>query len=524
MANVNQKKSVLNGITVLGITGIICKLIGVLFRIPLAWLIGDEGLGIYQMVFPTYAMLLTISSAGLPVAISRMISYSLAENDPRNAHKTFKIALYVLAIIGLITTLLMVAGSNWLALRVGDEKTKLGFIAIAPSLLLVCVMSAFRGYTQGHSDMQPTAISQLVEQVGKVAFALPLAYLGARVDIGFAAAGALLGTSIAEFFALIYIYFKYKNTKKNFVPVNQDLTRPLLSSKAIIKRLASLAIPITLGACVIPFAGFVDSAMLVNRLRSIGFTLEQARSAFGLYSGLVITLINVPTALAVAISMSLVPAISSAMAVNNYDSIARQCNLGIRYAFIIGLPSSLGMSLLAKELLHFFYSSLGADNIQLAANLLEISSFTIVLFTVVQATSGILQGLNKSKIPMYTLAIGVVLKIIINYTLVGVPEVNIFGAPIASLICYTVSTIPNLYYVSKYGKVKFDFMNYIVRPGAATLTMGVVVYLLKMLLPFNRLTTIILLLVGVIVYVASAIVFKALNKNDLNMLKRGKRA
>ena len=176
---VSQKtKSLVGGISILGLAGLICKVVGVLYRIPLAAYIGGEGLGIYQKVFPAYNLLLTISSAGIPVAISRMVSHYVTCRDPRSACRIFRVAAWALTVLGLITTILLMALSGYLAEKTGTAAAKAGYMAIAPSLFLVCVMSAFRGYMQGHRNMLPTAVSQLIEQVGKVAVALPLAVIG----------------------------------------------------------------------------------------------------------------------------------------------------------------------------------------------------------------------------------------------------------------------------------------------------------------------------------------------------------
>lgn len=515
-----QKKSLLNGITILGITGLICKMLGVFYRIPLAWLVHEEGLGLYQLVFPSYAMLLTVSSAGIPVAISKMISYSLAENDVRTAKKTFKTALCMLIVIGFISMLIMFVGAEFLSYRVGNPKTKMGFIAIAPSLLLVCVMSAYRGYMQGLSDMKPTAISQLIEQIGKVLISLPLAYYGMRHSVSSAAALALSGISVAEFLALVYMYVKYKQVKPQLDTLAQDNSLPQWSNKDIAKKLLKMAIPITLGATVVPLAGFVDSAMLVNRLASQGMDIDTACRLYGLYSGLVITLINVPTALAVALSMSLVPAISASSSEKNTEKIQKNTKMGLRFAFLIGLPCSVGMSILAKELLYTFYSSLGEESLHIAARLLEVSSFTILTFTVVQATSGILQGMQKERIPMYTLVLGVAIKIVLNYIFVGNPHIHIYGAPYASLVCYCISVLPNIYYVNKYSQTKFDYATNIIRPGLACIGMAVVIMAFKTVLPFHRLSTIFMVVMGMFSFLGFGLLSKAITKEDIQMFKR----
>lgn len=517
------QKSIVGGMTVLGITGIICKLVGVLFSIPLTWLIGADGMALFQLVFPTYNLLLTISSAGLPVAISRMVSHCLAKDDPRNAKRVFRIALLMLTVLGLICTILMLVGNQFLANRVGEPQAAAGYVAIAPCLAMVCMLSAFRGFMQGQQNMVPTATSQIIEQVGKVFISLPLAYFGSKCGLAYGAAGALLGITIVEALALLYMVILYLRKRSSFEAIPQDNAAELYSSKTLASRLTRIAIPITISACIVPLAQFFDSTMLLNRMIASGLTREQARPIYGLFSGLVIRIINIPTALALAVAMSLVPAISAAKAVHDNQAIARQSDLGLRFAFLIGLPCSIGMSLLAKPIMAFFYAeTLSAEHLQIASELLTVSSLTVVLFTVVQATSSILQGLHKQRIPMYTLVLGVGCKIALNYTLVAIPGFNIHGAPIASLVCYGMSMLPNLYFVMKYGHMKFNWMGWIVRPGVATAAMGLAVFILRELLPLNRLCTLVEIAVGVAVYAGVALLVKAVTPEDFRAF-RGKR-
>ena len=516
-------KSIVAGMTVLGITGIICKLVGVLFSIPLTWLIGADGLGVFQAVFPTYNLLLTVSSAGLPVAVSRMVSHCLAKDDPRNAKQVFKIALSLLTALGCACTILMLAGSAMLAARVSQPEAQLGFQVIAPCVAIVCMLSAFRGFMQGQQNMMPTAISQLIEQCGKVFVSLPLAYWGARIDIAHGAAGALLGITIVEAAALIYMIALYFRKRSSFAAIPQLSEEGLISRNTLAKRLLFISIPITISACIVPLSQFVDSAMLVDRMMATGMTLEQARPVYGLFTGLVIRLINVPTALALAISMSLVPAISSARATEDYATVKRQSDLGLRFAFLIGLPCSIGMSLLSGPIISFFYrETLSAEHLRISSELLAVSSLTVVLFTVVQATTSILQGLHYQRIPMYTLIAGVACKIALNYILVGIPGIDIHGAPISSIVCYTVSMVPNLYFVLKYGRMRFNLSGWLIRPGIATLAMGLVVWGMRELLPVSRVITLAEIAVGVVVYIAVALAVKAVSLDDFRSLRRKK--
>ncbi len=473
-----KNKSLVGGISVLGIAGLICKIVGVLYRIPLANLIGGEGSAIYSQVFSAYNLLLTISSAGIPVAISRMVSHYLTQEDPQNAKRIFRVALVLLGIMGLVLTAVLVLISGQLAGWVGTPDARLGYIAIAPSVFLVCVMSAYRGFMQGRRHMTPTAVSQLIEQVGKVAVALPLAGIGmAQGGVAMGAAGAMLGTSIAEAVALGYMMIRHALVRKEVDKLPQLSAQPALDGKFIAKRLVYIAIPITLGACIVPLAGFIDSAMLVRIMTGIGMGDTEARIRFGLYSTMVLTLINVPTAIAMAMSTNLVPSVAAGMARGDKEYVARESGAGLRLSAVIGFPCSIGMCILAKPILYLLFSgSYTAAQLDLAASLLNISSLTIVLFTLVQATSGILQGIGKQRIPMYTLAAGVLCKIALNYTLVRVPGINIQGAPYASLLCYTVSMIPNIYYVCKHTGYRFDWAGVVLRPAAATAVMGAVVY------------------------------------------------
>ncbi|MEA5013321.1 MAG: polysaccharide biosynthesis protein [Candidatus Limiplasma sp.] len=523
-----KQKSIVGGMTVLTAVGLICKVMGALYNIPLAWIIGKTGLALYQLVFPTYNMLLTLSSAGIPVAISRMVSYSLAQDDPRNAKRIFRVAQNLLIVLGTVSTLLMVVFSPSLASRVGDPSTTWGFVAIAPSVGLVCAMSAFRGLMQGQQNMVPTAISQLIEQVGKVVIILPLAYVGMRMSVVHAAAFVLLGTTLSEAAALLYMGVVYRRNQKSFGLRPQNDALPRQSDRSLTRQLLNISVPVALGSLVIPLSSFIDSGMLLNRLMDSGMTLETARPLYGQYSAYVIALINVPTALSIAIAMSLVPAISSAMARGDEDWMRRQCAMGLRYAFLLGLPCSAGMSLLSSRLLSMIFPFDSAAELRTIADLLSLSSLTIILFTVVQSTEGILQGLRKQRVPMFTLIAGVVVKIVLNYILIGTPSINMFGAPLASIACYTVAMVPNLYFTYKYAKLKMDFMGTIGRPLLATAGMGLVIWLGNRFLPQGRLWTALLLLVAVAAYGVMALWTGAMTKDDLKpflgRLGRGKRA
>ena len=520
-------KTVAKSISVLGIAGILCKLIGVLFSIPLN-MISPEVATDFYIVYPTYTLLLTISSAGLPVAVSRMVAGFIARKDRNNARNTFVSALIMLLSIGCIFTLLMILTNGLLVNMVGVAETSAGFYAIAPCVMIVCVLSAFRGLVQGQQNMVPTAVSQLIEQVGKVILSLPLAYLGLKKSVAAGAAGALLGITLAEAAALLYMVIRHYIKKPQFEAFPQDPMAEPVSRSVLMKRLVFISIPITISACIIPFSQFIDSAMMIKRMIHAGLTMTEAHSSYGIFTSVVIRLINIPTALALAISMSLVPAISACRATNDLPAIQRETNTGMRYAFLIGFPCSVGMSILAKQIVYFFYGSVSRftpDKLRLAYELLTFSAMTVVLFTVVQATTSILQGLRKQRIPMYTMIAGVAVKILLNYILIGTPGIDIHGGPYASIACYSIVMIANIFFVCKYAAMPFRVKEWLLRPGLAAAVMGISVYILQKILPVHPLLTIVEVAAGILIYIAAAFAFKALTKDDLRSIlhRRGKK-
>ena len=523
----DKQRTLIGGISVLGIAGLICKVVGVLYRIPLANMIGGQGLGLYQQVMPAYNLLLAITSAGIPVAISRLVSHYVTLGEHGNARRVFHTALKLLIILGIITTILLFSLSRFIADKVGTPEGYLSYICISPSLFFVCIMSAYRGYMQGMRRMMPTAVSQLIEQVGKVAVALPFASLGfERGGWTMGSAGALLGTSLAECVAMLYMIIRCRFLKQP--PSSQP--EKAVSGRYLAKRIIMISIPITLGACIVPLASTIDSAMLKNLMVSTGIEADDATVRYGIYSGMVITMINVPTALAMAMSTNLVPSIASGITRNDPKYVMKETATGLRIASVVGFPCSIGMSLLSKPIIFLCYGDspkYSFDQLILGGNLLELSALTIILFTMVQATSGILQGAGRQKIPMLTLIAGVICKIVLNFILVRIPGINIYGAPVASLTCYTVSMIPNLYYSCKYTGYRFSVTDIILRPLLSAVLMGAAVWsvyhfifggdncLLVSGITARLLPVATAVAVGIAVYLISAILLKAIRNEDL---------
>jgi stage V sporulation protein B len=510
----NKAKSILGGITILGAAGIICKLIGMAFRVVISNQIGEEGIGLYQLVYPTYTLLLTLSSAGLPVAISRMVAEATTRGDEHEARRILRTAVAMLGGIGLVLTIVMMAGSGIIAGIVGAEGAKLGYLMIAPSILIVSVMSAYRGFMQGHGNMMPTGLSQLVEQLGKVALSLPLAWLGLKISITHAAAFALLGITLSEAAALIYMFVTV--SKHNRTVGAEKQTNTAERGSPLWLGMLKIALPITLGAAIVPLVGMIDTVMIKNRLVTAGFSDVEAVKLYGLQSGAVLSLLNVPTALAIAVAMSMVPAISAARARKDEQAMREHTAMSIRLSVLIGLPCALGMSLLSHGIVDLLYPNYAAASVDIAGRLLSIGAFTIPLFILVQATSGTLQGLGAQVIPMITLLFGAVVKAALNFTLVGTPSINIYGSPVASLACYAISTGINLFFVFRKTKLKFDWGAMLIRPIVAAIVMSAAVLAAARFIGTDSgVKTLVCVFIGIVAFIIAAPLTGAVNKDDL---------
>lgn len=519
----STKKTLINGVAILSFAGILSKVIGMLFRLPLGNLLQPAGYGIYMGVYPTYTVLLSISTAGIPVAISRLVSENVTLRRFRQARSVLRTSLILLACIGAVLTVVMIVMARPFAIRTGDERTTIGFIVLAPSILLVSIMSALRGYMQGRNNMVPTAISQIIEQVGKVLVALPLARLGMQDgNVIYGAAGALLGITISEACALVFMAIMYMRKHGAYTRELAADTMQPASSGTLARQLVRIAIPVTLGSMIVPLAGFIDSATIRVRLQMAGFSVEYANELYGMLTGHSLSLVNVPTALATAICLGLIPIIAAARVDNRMDDMRGASKLGLRLGSLLGFPCAAGMSLLSTEIIRLLYPAMTASHMEITGNILSISALTIFFFTQVQASTGVLQGAGYHKIPVYSLVIGVVIKIMLNMTLVAIPQINVYGAPVASIACYAVSMVINFVFIVRRVGMPFDWGDIIVRPLLATLGMSAAVIVAKIALDLtSRFQTVLTIGLAVVVYCVLIFAIGALRREDMELMPGG---
>ena len=520
-----KKETFLQGILVLVFSQILIKVLGLVQTLYLTNRkgFGDSGNAIYMGSYQIYALLLSISSIGIPNAISKLVSERIAIGDNSGAHKVFKVALLTFGIIGMIGTLLLFFGAGYISdmwLEIPESKVTL--MILAPGVFFVAISSVLRGYFSGRQQMKATANAQSFEQFWKTLLTIifvEIAVILTTTNTTYMAAAATLATSTAIVFSFIYLYRYYIKERKFISIKNENRVKTENKSiKEIVKTILWIAIPISLTAILSSLNKLVDSTTVVKMLKPI-LGEEVAKAKYGILSAKVDILTSLPLAFNVAFATALVPAISAANAKHDMDTINKRVSFSLLLSLIIGLPCTAGMFLYANEilLLLFPYASDGGM-------LLAISAFTIIFTILAQTINGILQGFGKVKTPVIALGIGVIAKIIANVLLMPIEGIYENGAAIGSVLCHLISFIIVYTVLIKTVKLNFSLFGLAIKPIIATTLMSVISYgiymAVRIILPI-RIATIIAIIVAVIVFVATLLILKVFSKEEIEMLPKG---
>lgn len=521
------KKSFLRGAAVLGIAGLLTQVLGAVFRIPLGNIIGTDGMAYYQTAYPVYIFLLVFSTNGAPAAISKMTSERIALGRYAEAHKVFKLSFIFMSIFGLICFSVLFFGAEAIVNALGNAGAYYAVVAIAPALLLVPIMSVFRGYFQGMQEMGPTAISQITEQSIRVFAGLSLAIILMPMGIELAAAGASAGGSIGPVFGVAIILVVYLVRKKKiFAAIAGDKTADIESAGSILKTLAIIAIPITIGVSIQPIMNLGDAIFVMNRLQdAAGFGYEGAKDLYGALTGFAAPVINIPMALALSMALSLVPAIAAANSAGDTQALKANVSLGLRTSMIIGVPCSFGLMIIAEPIMLLLFPLQADGAVTSSACLFYLAAGTIFL-CIAQTMAGILQGLNKLSAAVWGIVAGFAVKCVLTYFLTGMPELNVKGAAIATSIGYLTIAMINFLAVKRHTRIKFDFHLSVTKPIAAGIVMSVIVltvYYPVAALAGNSLAVILAIAVGACVYGICLIKLKAITALEIETLPKGKK-
>jgi len=508
-----NKGNFLKGALVLSIAGAISKILGAVYRIPLARLLGGEGMGLYQMAYPIYTTILALATAGVPVAISVLVSRKETQGYNGDSKRIFRVSLLMLFFFGIILTLLIMQIAHFLAGSVLHEpRAYYPILAVAPAIFFAGLMSVFRGYFQGQQWMMPTAVSQVIEQLFRVTAVLILAFLLFPRGLEYAAAGATFGAVVGGFVGLIVlIIFYWSYQKKNKA---ETLRFGPSSSFDLAGEIIRLAIPVSFGAVVLPLVQMLDAIIVPGRLMSIGYTTSQATSLYGQLSGMAAVLISLPTIFTIAISTSLVPAVSEALAEKDFLGLNSRLNYGLRAAMIISLPCAAGLYVLAVQICDLLYAA------PEAGIPLEVLAFSTIVLAAFQLSSAGLQGIGRPEIGMRNLLVTGGLKVVFNYSLTSIPMLNIQGAAIGTVMAFAFGSALNLYYLQRYTGIHYE-LGRLLKLVLVTIVMGISVKLSYGLVVgmglHSHLATLLAICVGVAIYGGLLLILKEI---DMEMVKR----
>ena len=514
-----KSQSFVEGALILMIANILVKVIGAVFKIPLNYLLGDEGMGYFGTSYTVYNWLFIIATAGMPVAISKMVAEAKAKGKNAEAHKIFTVSYRLLAIIGIVGFAFLFFGAEACASIMARPNAAKGIKALSPAILFVAIMSVYRGYFQGQQNMLPTAISEVCEALGKLVFGYGLAMLFISQGIEMAAAGAVFGVSAGGFLALASLAIIHFKNRKKILPCSKSDTCSK-SEFTILKNLVKIAIPITIGASVFSLTSIIDAAMIMRRLQNAaGFSYDVANSLWGAYTGKSITMFNLVPTLITAISISIVPTISSAFAIKDSRKVQETTSSSLKITILLTAPCAVGMSILAGPILQLIFHSTTAQST------LSILAYAIVFVSLVSLTNAILQATGHAVTPVIHMVAGGIVKIIVNYFLVGYPSINIAGAPIGTILCYFVILVLNLISIKKIMNIKYDFVSLVLKPVISVIVMAIVViavYNITSVLG-NTISTILAIAVGGICYFAVLFMIGTINEDNIKMLPKSEK-
>lgn len=524
----NAKKSdvslFFSGVLILTVANILVKAVGLVTKIALNRVVESVGAGYYSSAYEIYAYLYVISTAGLPVALSIMVSKSRASGRFNEAKKIFNIAMVVFLTIGFVFSTLMIVFSDGIASFIGSEETSLCIIAIAPTILFICLSSCMRGYFQGYQQMAPTAVSQFIEAVCKVGVGVALAIWAKSkgYDDFVVAAYTILGVTAGVFLGMVFLYIKklfFKEERYNElldVPLNTECRK----TKTLLKELFAIAIPITISSSVLSLTTIIDTLMVQNRLLASGIDPTTVKVLYGDYATLVISMFNLPTILLYPMVNALVPLISAARARKDRDGEERMRSFSVRFIMLLALPCALGLGVFSYPILDLLMFK--EDSVERAAPWLSIAAVSVVFLGIIAVTNAFLNTAGRQKLPIISMIAGASVKLISNYFLIG--SIGMYGAPISTVLCYLCAASLNIFFTMKYvGKLP-DLKNVFVFPLlSSTLAVGGAagVYLLLSRLILPEIATVIAILTAVIFYAFFIGRTGSVTKDEIEMLPNG---
>ena len=527
---------------------LLVKLIGAVYKIPLGNILSNEAFVDFNTAYNVYNLFLTIATAGLPVALSKMVSEANTLGRQNQVNRIFSVAFKTFLFMGTLSFIAMSIFARPLSVLMGDDSAVWCVLALSPSVLCVCVMAAFRGYYQGHSNMIPTAVSQVIESFGKLVFGLALAWLVFLFFPGaetyrqrMAAAGAILGVSIGSVIALIYIvshFFLERKARQGQTSSDQPD-----GGKTILARLLKLAIPITLGSAAISIVTLIDTKVVLTLLEKMYVDLPKlitpdaiaqqfkdggvrpelfmAQGLKGIYDKCM-AIYNLPAQLMVAITASVIPAVSACLARRDMKAASSTSESALRIGVIIAFPMGVGLFALGGPIVELLFP--GQMDPAIAGPVMSMLGLATIFVCIMSLCNSILQASGHVGLPVIGVVVGGVVKIVVNYLLVGNYDINIKGAPIGTLCCFGAVALLDMIFILRVVPSPPNFLRAFAKPLIASVCMGGAAWAMCGLASRYvgaRLGCLVGIAAGMVVYFALIVLLKAFSKNDLELMPKG---
>ena len=442
------KDKFLKGALILTVAGLLVKVIGSVNRILLSRLLGGEGIGLYQMAYPIYLLMLSVCSAGVPVAVSIIVAEKVAKNDYAQAHRIFKVTLGLMAAFGLFFALLLygtaglLVNSGWIR----DSRAYYALVVLTPAVFFSSILASFRGYFQGYQMMTPPAVSQILEQLVRVTVMIGLAYFLLPRGLEYAAAGAAFGAVPGGLTGLLVLAWFFRKARKEWKHKIEKQTATVAESVgSIAKRLVLLAIPVSCANLLIPVTSSIDMLLVPNGLGRAGFGVEAATTLFGYLTGMAQPLLMMAIIPTMSLAASLVPAVSEACTLQRPDEILRKTTSAFKICMLVVVPASVGMWALAGPISGTLYGTMKA------APVIAHLAPSITFLGIFQVTTGALQGIGKTMIPMWNMLFGAVVKAVAVWQLTSVAAFHILGAAWASNLNFALVAAINVFFLYRNG-------------------------------------------------------------------------
>ena len=542
-----KKQTFLQGTAVLAMATVLVKLMGFLFKVPLNNIIGEDGFGYFNTAYDVYNVLLMISTTGLPVAMSRMISQAQTLGNHAQIKRIYRTSLYVFLTIGMVGSLGMLFFCRQLSVMVTtNENSWAAIAALAPCVLLICLVSAYRGFFQGQSNMTPTSVSQIFEAVTRLVVGLGLAWLVMKLtgeaavraqgivrasgetaldygDITLAAGGAILGVTLGSLISVVYLHHKFRQS-------NQILSLgggTAKSTRSTMKELLSIAVPITLGSAGLQIINLFDTMIYMRRLTgALQWTEKMADSAKGVYN-FCQTVFALPCSFIPTITIAVIPAITASLTRKDLAEAKATSESSVRTMALIAMPCAAGLFVMAEPVIRLLCSTYTEDKIQLAATMLAILGLTVIFNSLVLLLNAIMQAHGDVVTPVVNMLIGGIIKIIVNYILVGQPNLNIVGAPIGTFICYISITALDLIAMKRHISARPAIFKNIIRPGLSSAIMGAATFMVYRVLSNAisswKLACLLSLAFAVVLYAVLVVFLRCLTYEDCMLLPKGEK-